>query len=376
MFKKSLSFVIFGVLILSSLACSLSQCAQQPQNTERAESEPQEIAPTEIIPDETQETNHPGYILYSDPNGLYLLDLENFQSQQLVTGDISGGEISPDGQYLAYFEVSPDPNNWQYHKLRVMDIDTGVQLDVSSVPEDINTFAWSTFPGQITYTRRNWDYCSEFIDHQITGIYQINVLNNETTTLHIGTDQYVFWVEKWSPEGRYLLFSHGPDCSEGRSLMYYDSQTGDVDGIPFAEASWSPKGNYLAAHEFWYWDPEELPLMQYQIPTGEQQELFFEPGYYASNPVWSPDGEWLAFTISTVEGNQSEPMLLNMSTGETNTIPLLNALPDFWNPASDSLILSIRTEDNNRDIYLYHLDSGTVDRIFNGLFGYALQWIQ
>ena len=280
------SLIIFGLLTLFSLSCSLTQCSGQSgvssNNTDIPSQEPTQA---KVTPEATQEEIHPGYILHSDTGGLYFFDLQTSQSSRLVAGNIRSGSISPDGLYLAYLTDSDDPDSWKTSDLSVLVLETGELLNTSGFPEDANTYIWSKEPGVITFTRRNWDYCLEFVDHQITGLYQYNVLTNETSTLYIGTDQYVFWLEEWSPDGRYLLFSHGPDCSEGRLLMYYDVQTGAVDGVPFAEASWSPDRNYLAANGIWYWEPEDLPLIQYHISTGEAVELFFEPGRYVSSPV-------------------------------------------------------------------------------------------
>jgi Tol biopolymer transport system component len=376
--EKSRITLLIGLFILTTLSCSLTNPRTQSGQTNVPNSistEPLEelvIEPTKSTPEKKFED----LILYQDTEGLFLFNLQTDQTELLLAGDVSESQISPNGRYLAYLEKSPDPEMWMIHNLKIIELESGQHLNTSNIPEDVNTFTWSNDSTGITFTRRNYDFCTELIDHQITGLYQFDINKNETAALHIGTDQYVFWIEDWSSDGRYLLFSQGPDCSEGRSLMYFDSQTNNVGGIPFLEASWSPNGNTLAANDLWYWEPEELPLMLYDVPNQEQMKLFFQPGYYASSPIWSPDGEWIAFTLSTIENYNPQPMVLEKETGEIKRIDLEYARPVIWNADSAQVVLTQTQENNNKDIYLFNIRSGNIELILENIEGPIIQWLR
>jgi Tol biopolymer transport system component len=291
-----------------------------------------------------------------------------------VSGNISDAEISPDGSYLAYLEKSPDPEKWMVKTLQVMNLETSEFLPTSSVPDDINAFTWYKDSASITYSRKNYDYCMDFVDRQISGLYQFNIASDETTRLHIGTDQYIFWVEEWSPDGRYLLFSHAPDCSEGQMLTYYDVQTNEVNGIPFAEASWSPESDSLVGNDIWYWEPEEFPLAKYTISSGDQINLYSQKDEYVNNPKWSPNGEWITFSRSHINPDNSDILLLNVNTNEIEVLPTQNAHTELWNTYGNMIILSVFQDDFSKDIYCYDIDTGTIDKLLSGIDN-VYQWV-
>lgn len=372
--KKFQVVILICIVFLLTISCTLS--GQNNQSNQNVKTDPPATQQPETFSVKATETeqvdNHPGSILYTDSDGLFLLDMRDFKTRQLVSGGTSDELISPDGQYLAYLEKSPDPEKWMVNYLKIMDLDTGQYLDTNNVPDDIYAFTWSKSPGTLTYSRKNYNYCSDQVDRNITGLYNYDIFIGETTPLHIGTDQFVFWVQEWSPDGRYLLFSHGPDCSEGWSLLFFDSQTEEINGIPFTGFSWAPNKNIVAATRSWFWEPEEVPLMQYDFSTAEQEELFFEPGKYVTSPTWSPNGEWIAFSICNIEDYQCKPVIMDVITKELSNLPMSEGITRFWNKASDWLILSTRHENGEIDIYKFDIKTRELEQILSGIEDIAI----
>lgn len=160
----------------------------------------------------------------------------------------------------------------------------------------------------------------------------------------------------FSPDGRYLLgASHG-------ALLLWDAQTGEflhevpIDGYA-THPDWSPDGERVAftrmddgAWADWHFAGANAKIAVIDHLGdgifGNQQALHDpEPPYIAYYPAWSPDGEWLAFNVSTGDsyddpdaavwvidrrGNRP-PIALdraNQTDGITNSWPRWAPLPD------------------------------------------------
>lgn len=156
----------------------------------------------------------------------------------------------------------------------------------------------------------------------------------------------------FSPDGQYLLTTH-----EG-ALLLYDGETGAylgeiATGGTATHVDWSPDGTRVAlvltdAHTCdWAFTGGKIAVMdvvgdgQFGSPT-----VIYDPPdpYNAYYPAWSPDGDWIAFDLSTsdayddsdatlyvVNGDGGTPIALtnaNQSTEITNSWPHWGPLPD------------------------------------------------
>ncbi len=376
------------VLILFSMACSFSGQdvvnviktveVTQGGGQQATEPQPEPMATATSLPPTPSPTPKADseHILYVDQSTAYLLNLETMQSD-LVAENIHYNNvmISPDGRLLAYLESYQNPDLYMVGRLVVKDLQTGEMLTLSNVPEDIETFTWSPQPDVITLTRRNYRYCMGAEDQGISGVYAYDVNAGTLETLVEGTDQYVFWVGEWSPDGRYLSFTSGPDCSEGFNFYFYDSQTGDVTAIPFSLGAWSPDGNALAVHNIAYYDAYDIPLEIYYINSQQTQTVASKPGFMADSPAWSPVDAWIAFDyISVTEYNQRTSWLVNAESGELVELPLQNARTAFWSPDGESVVLSV-SEDQTKDVYIVEVSTGESTQILEDITGSPIQWV-
>ncbi len=162
----------------------------------------------------------------------------------------------------------------------------------------------------------------------------------------------------FSPDGELLLTTFEGD------LLLYDGQTLDYRWqVPVEEQishiDWSPDGRRLAAVTAVRMESDgrfqggRIELMDH-LGYGQfsAPELLYEPpaGSNAYYPAWSPDGEWIAFNVSTGDSYDDEdaqlmvikaeigaaPIALtaaNLGEGLTNSWPRWGPLPDddvFW----------------------------------------------
>ncbi len=109
----------------------------------------------------------------------------------------------------------------------------------------------------------------------------------------------------WSPDGRFLVFSHSPCNSNTSYLMLWDRETGAVtqlignDLAPALDPAWSHNGRFIAFSSTSSGDSE---IYRLEVETGEVVNLTNHPGRDLQ-PTWSPYSRQIAFTTDR-DGNQ------------------------------------------------------------------------
>jgi Tol biopolymer transport system component/DNA-binding winged helix-turn-helix (wHTH) protein len=143
----------------------------------------------------------------------------------------------------------------------------------------------------------------------------------------IGSDSYLQLTRSatddcpvWSPDGRYLAFSHY-DYQE--HLVYLVSALGGAErklysGAPAAAPlAWSPDGKFIA---FSAANPEpgSYSILSLATDTLEAHKLTQPPpGYQDWGPAFSPDGKQLAFIRTNGKLTVGEIFLMNANGGST-----------------------------------------------------------
>ena len=125
----------------------------------------------------------------------------------------------------------------------------------------------------------------------------------------------------WSPDGQQIAFARF--SGNQRSILVMPAQGGPEKLLvgagpgppdPNSPLAWSPDGQFLVFSERPApGTPSSLHL--YSFATGERRPLTTAPTRAVdSNPRFSPDGQWLAFTRS--KGRADDIFLIAMATGE------------------------------------------------------------
>lgn len=161
----------------------------------------------------------------------------------------------------------------------------------------------------------------------------------------------------WSPDGQRIVFT---GLLGGLSDLYvYDLRSGDMDRLTndrFARLhpTWSPDGRYIAFSTDEGPDTDfntlvfgNMRIALYELGSGRITRLSDQDYGENTNPVWSPDGNAIAF-LSTRSGvfniylwDRSEQALYQMTdllTGATGITPLSPALS--WARKADRLAFS------------------------------------
>ncbi|MDP2313516.1 MAG: hypothetical protein Q8P41_11470 [Pseudomonadota bacterium] len=159
----------------------------------------------------------------------------------------------------------------------------------------------------------------------------------------------------YSPDGRYLL------TTLNGALLLHDAATGTflwevpVDGEA-TQVDWSPDGDSVvvvltpALSLDWVFTGGRIAVMEHHgdgvfgNPRVVYDPAVLGAGYNAYYPVYSPDGEWIAFNVSTgdsyddpdanvyvisAEGGDAVPLTAaNQTDGITNSWPRWGPLPD------------------------------------------------
>ena len=127
------------------------------------------------------------------------------------------------------------------------------------------------------------------------------------------------------------------------------------DGGPIWDAAISPDGERIAMT---FATPGNTEIWTYDIARGTSRRLTFDAGE-DFNPIWSPDGEWIAFAS---ELNGTPPKLHRMRSGGSGTPEMILNLggdageadvPTSWSPDGNFLTVS-----GYGDIWLVPLEEG------------------
>jgi TolB protein len=174
---------------------------------------------------------------------------------------------------------------------------------------------------------------------------------------------------RWSPDGERIAFSRTG------SLMVMDSDGSNVQQVtkakPESTAPPCEAGAFLGG---WSPDGEQLTFYASSATRGLGQVCIVDldgsnltvvvsdpPGYHVE-PIWSPDGEWIAFR-SIREGNHEIYIVHPDGTSETNLTnnPATDLEPD-WSPDSQWIVFG-SDRSGHFDLHIMKVDGSEVARI-------------
>jgi Tol biopolymer transport system component len=356
---------LFGISLLVMLvlsACAPAVATQQPTippvvdealvptATEAVPTVPEPSATT-VGPKDIQETNTPKPMLPSwlafvglDGN-INLLDTTSGEQIAVTTDGSSMMDFpqpdqanqysdpawSSDGLYLAFKKTIntklSDRMDSQY-SLMVYEASSGETLEVLSDP-DLSSFAWKPITHLIAYALRtdpSYFTARGEVDAALArGILAVNIDTMETSEL-VKPQGYSLILPQWSPDGQFVSFNE-IIYMEGRgNFAYYDLEAQQYFSWerPIGNYDWSNDSEMIVYDDLTYISSGEERI--YLNDRYDQDEVQFnetDSDYYASNPLFSPDGETVLFKeteiytdnnvanlwVKTLDGSEHESIL-------------------------------------------------------------------
>jgi Tol biopolymer transport system component len=159
----------------------------------------------------------------------------------------------------------------------------------------------------------------------------------------------------WSPDGTRLAYNHEADIhvigvdGRGRTRLTDDTS---VDAIPI----WSPDGQIIA----FYSERGGSNGIYFMRPDGTDVRQFMRLNKDDWPTSWSPDGTKLLFNSNAGDGQ--EVGLIDIEQREVTILTTGGASGGRFSPDGQSILFE-SMRDGDLEIYLMHLDGGEVTRL-------------
>lgn len=317
-----------------------------------------EIPTSAPTPNNSSILNTTGHIIFvSNIDGqtnLSMTNPEGSEQTQLATinSEIYTPRVSPDGTKVAF--ASMESGNMDIY---VLDIATYVIWQITSAPQKDANPSWSADGSKITF--------DSFRD----GNFEIYITNPD------GSDQIRLTYDPandvspiFSPVSNDIAFIS--DRFGNSNILLLNLENGitsslTTSNVPDFDHSWSPDGSMLA---YKMADGSEgisnICIIGYQ---GLDQHCLNTPAEYGP-PVWSPDGKYLAATVSQTNGSGID--VLNITTDEVTHLsnPEINpgGAPS-WSPEGSYLVFQSQTPDGSTYLFTVLIPTNEFRRLTNSV---------
>jgi hypothetical protein len=358
----------------------------------------------------------PSGIVYRTDDGLWRVD-SNGKSELLlgITND-SSIALSPDGTRILYGTDADPSDNYsvadhQSNKYSVIDLTTKSEIQLTPISKYAvcDTAWWAARPSTVLAMVQPVSEVGGIICKGIPALFSLN----SKTFNALAAEPSEYYPFAASPDGGMLAFDQGGVpwlYHEGIGARMFDAAQYGFPKLTeafFSNPAWSPNGHQLAwvvagkmgnkwqhgVGVFNFQDHTSQFLFPYEIEgfdggrsyivwstdnkrfavwnfgedlmwvlSADGTDTYFEEP--AGNPIWSPNGQWLAYA-----GRSGTTKVYSPQDQRTKEIG--NGIPLEWSPNSHRLI----SNSNDQDFQLVDLDTWNLKRLDLPQDATVLDWI-
>ena len=175
----------------------------------------------------------------------------------------------------------------------------------------------------------------------------------------------------WSPDGQWIGFINERDDNSGTDIYIMrpdGSSMGRLTNTPTYKraTSWSPDGEMIVFSQTTYGSGGmEVDIFSVDVETQIVQQLTDTPGVNEHNPVYSPDGEKIAYT-SVRDGDPKNIWYLMLMDSDGSNPRMIMETPvgggSFaWSPNGKQIVFP--SADECIDLYVFSLEGGDLQQL-------------
>lgn len=229
---------------------------------------------------------------------------------------------SPDGQWLAFYHTSDSVLG-----LYVARVDGSERRQV--VPGPMVPGDWSPNGRAIVFT--------------VGFGYQIARVDLATDSVTFLTSDGFNVDPSWSPDGGVIAFDSDGGSGGPTGLWLMDSHGGNLRRVPVGTrerpgpgaTDWAPSGDRLVG--------ERASTLFWTDTLGRDTSWVLPPASGATEPSWSPNGEWIAYVKAAV--GQAGDIWLIHPDGTGDHVLVQDGFHPSWSPEGGRIAFSRRAPD-------------------------------
>jgi eukaryotic-like serine/threonine-protein kinase len=225
-----------------------------------------------------------GKIYYQDGSEIFTVDEKTGEIAQITEFSSEGLrpwhlEISPDGSSIAY--SIKDGEIW---KIRIRRMDSESSEEIASSKRQVDHMAWGPEGKSLIFSS------------SVDGVYQIfEKLAGSSEPVQLSTSDHDLFVKDVSPDGSKILYGSVSETSDLWMVDTRDPKESSVANEVANEfwAGFSPDGKSLVFQSVTQTErPFGGSVNVLNMGRGSSPMVVSPEGF---SPVWSPDGEWIAY---------------------------------------------------------------------------------